>query len=61
MKLTFYGLYKQATVGPCQEVRPSIFNYVNRAKWYDMNVYEYLFFYITNVDHVGMHGINVDR
>jgi len=33
MKLTFYGLYKQATVGPSQENRPSILNYVNRAKW----------------------------
>jgi len=33
MKLTFYGLYKQATAGPCQEQRPSIFNYINRAKW----------------------------
>jgi len=33
MKLTFYGLYKQATGGPCQEPRPSIFNYINRAKW----------------------------
>lgn len=33
MKLTFYGLYKQATVGPCKESRPSILNYVNRAKW----------------------------
>ncbi|UJR15245.1 hypothetical protein I4U23_002200 [Adineta vaga] len=33
MKLTFYGLYKQATAGPCGEPRPSIFNYVNRAKW----------------------------
>lgn len=33
LKLTFYGLYKQATVGPCVEPRPSIFNYVNRAKW----------------------------
>jgi acyl-CoA-binding protein len=33
MKLTFYGLYKQATVGPCKEPRPSMFYYVNRAKW----------------------------
>lgn len=33
MKLTFYGLYKQATVGPCNESRPSFFNLVNRAKW----------------------------
>ena len=34
MKLIFYGLYKQATVGPCTEPRPSMFNYVARAKWY---------------------------
>ncbi|CAF4928429.1 unnamed protein product [Rotaria sp. Silwood1] len=33
MKLTFYGLYKQATKGPCKESRPSVFNYINRAKW----------------------------
>jgi acyl-CoA-binding protein len=33
MKLTFYGLYKQATTGPCKEARPSVFNYINRAKW----------------------------
>ncbi|CAF0765112.1 unnamed protein product [Adineta steineri] len=33
MKLTFYGLYKQATAGPCKEARPSLFNYINRAKW----------------------------
>lgn len=33
MKLTFYGLYKQATVGPCTEPRPSMFNYIARAKW----------------------------
>ncbi|CAF2760528.1 unnamed protein product [Rotaria sp. Silwood2] len=33
MKLTFYGLYKQATAGPCKEPRPSLFNYINRAKW----------------------------
>ncbi|CAF0965594.1 unnamed protein product [Rotaria sordida] len=33
MKLTFYGLYKQATAGPCKEPRPSVFSYINRAKW----------------------------
>jgi len=32
-KLIFYGLYKQATIGPCQEAKPSMFNYVARAKW----------------------------
>lgn len=44
LKLTFYGLYKQATVGPCNEPRPSIFNYVNRAKWYFSKI-EISFFY----------------
>jgi acyl-CoA-binding protein len=33
MKLTFYGLYKQATVGPCKEPRPSMFYYIDRTKW----------------------------
>ncbi|CAF1014339.1 unnamed protein product [Adineta ricciae] len=32
-KLIFYGLYKQALLGPCKEARPSVFNYVSRAKW----------------------------
>ena len=32
-KLIFYGLYKQATSGPCNESQPSMFNYIARAKW----------------------------
>ena len=32
-KLIFYGLFKQATVGPCNEPRPLLFNVVKRAKW----------------------------
>ncbi|CAF1250503.1 unnamed protein product [Adineta ricciae] len=32
-KLIFYGLYKQALLGSCKEARPSVFNYVGRAKW----------------------------
>lgn len=44
LKLTFYGLYKQATVGPCNEPRPSIFNYINRAKWYFSKIEIFLFF-----------------
>ncbi|UJR31434.1 hypothetical protein I4U23_018927 [Adineta vaga] len=32
-KLIFYGLYKQAMLGPCKESRPSILNYIGRAKW----------------------------
>lgn len=28
-----YGLYKQATVGDCQSSRPSLFEFVARAKW----------------------------
>ncbi|CAF4196354.1 unnamed protein product, partial [Adineta steineri] len=32
-KLIFYGYYKQATIGPCKEPKPSVFNYIGRAKW----------------------------
>ncbi|KAL1928090.1 hypothetical protein VTP01DRAFT_3006 [Rhizomucor pusillus] len=32
-KLKLYGLYKQATVGDCQSSRPSLFEFVARAKW----------------------------
>lgn len=31
--LQFYGLYKQATVGPCNTPKPSIFHMNTRAKW----------------------------
>ncbi|XP_050099335.1 acyl-CoA-binding domain-containing protein 6-like [Anopheles aquasalis] len=31
--LQFYGLYKQATVGPCNTTKPGIFNLQARAKW----------------------------
>ncbi|XP_071943641.1 uncharacterized protein [Antedon mediterranea] len=33
MMKTFYGLYKQATVGPCNVNKPSYFDPVGRAKW----------------------------
>ncbi|KNC98361.1 uncharacterized protein SPPG_06069 [Spizellomyces punctatus DAOM BR117] len=32
-KLQFYGLYKQATVGPCSTPRPSLWDVVGRSKW----------------------------
>ncbi|XP_049539324.1 acyl-CoA-binding domain-containing protein 6-like [Anopheles darlingi] len=32
--LQFYGLYKQATVGPCNTTKPGIFNMQARAKWF---------------------------
>ena len=32
-KLKLYAHYKQATVGPAQGSRPSMFNQVARAKW----------------------------
>lgn len=32
-KLTFYGLYKQVTRGPCNEPKPYAMNIVARAKW----------------------------
>ncbi|XP_037051924.1 acyl-CoA-binding domain-containing protein 6 [Bradysia coprophila] len=31
--LSFYGLYKQATVGPCNTPKPGIFNLQAKAKW----------------------------
>lgn len=38
--LTFYGLYKQATVGKCNIPKPGIFNLQGKAKWnawYELN------------------------
>uniref|UniRef100_A0A182P6V8 Acyl-CoA-binding domain-containing protein 6 n=1 Tax=Anopheles epiroticus TaxID=199890 RepID=A0A182P6V8_9DIPT len=32
--LQFYGLYKQATVGPCNTPKPAIYSMAARAKWY---------------------------
>lgn len=32
-KLKLYGLYKQATTGPCSESKPSFFDFKRRAKW----------------------------
>ncbi|CAG7668725.1 unnamed protein product [Allacma fusca] len=31
--LELYGLYKSATIGPCNEPKPGIFNLKGRAKW----------------------------
>ncbi|XP_039198682.1 enoyl-CoA delta isomerase 2 [Crotalus tigris] len=33
IKLKLYGLYKQATVGPCNIPKPSILDFINKAKW----------------------------
>lgn len=33
-KLDLYGLYKQATSGPCSTAKPSFFDLRGRAKWY---------------------------
>jgi len=35
MMLTFYGLYKQATEGPCQSPKPSFWDLIKKAKWYN--------------------------
>uniref|UniRef100_A0A7S2RIA8 ACB domain-containing protein n=1 Tax=Mucochytrium quahogii TaxID=96639 RepID=A0A7S2RIA8_9STRA len=32
-QLLFYGLYKQATQGPCKQKAPSSLSFVKRAKW----------------------------
>ncbi len=33
MLLKFYGYYKQATDGPCNRPKPSMFKVVEKAKW----------------------------
>ncbi|KFO33754.1 Enoyl-CoA delta isomerase 2, mitochondrial [Fukomys damarensis] len=32
-KLKLYALYKQATEGPCNVPKPSVFNFIGKAKW----------------------------
>lgn len=32
-KLKLYGLYKQATTGPCTATKPTFFDFKGRAKW----------------------------
>ncbi|XP_075826024.1 enoyl-CoA delta isomerase 2-like [Microtus pennsylvanicus] len=38
VKLQLYGLYKQATDGPCNMPKPGVFDLVNKAKWEAWNV-----------------------
>lgn len=33
-KLEFYALFKQATIGQCNTIRPTMWNVVERYKWY---------------------------
>jgi peroxisomal 3,2-trans-enoyl-CoA isomerase len=33
VKLKLYALFKQATVGTCNTPKPSMVDFVNRAKW----------------------------
>ena len=37
VKLTLYGLYKQATVGDCNKPKPGMFDMVGKAKWDSWN------------------------
>lgn len=34
LQLQLYGLYKQATEGPCKDNAPSVFNLKAKAKWF---------------------------
>lgn len=36
LKLRFYGLFKQASTGPCNESAPSRLKVVQRMKWYEI-------------------------
>ena len=33
MKLLFYGLYKQATLGKCEDPKPSFYQVIASHKW----------------------------
>ena len=33
MKLAFYSLYKQGTIGPCNVSQPGLWYPIERAKW----------------------------
>ena len=33
MMLKFYGYFKQATIGPCNDIKPSFWEVIKRAKW----------------------------
>ena len=33
MMLKFYGYYKQATEGPCNDTKPNFWDVIRRAKW----------------------------
>ena len=35
-KLQFYSLYKQATLGPCNQKKPSFYDLIGKAKWLAM-------------------------
>jgi len=36
-KLNFYAYYKQATIGKCNKVKPSVLNLVETYKWENWN------------------------
>lgn len=36
-KLQIYGLYKQSTIGDCNTPKPSMIEFVNKAKWDSWN------------------------
>ena len=35
MMLKFYGFYKQATCGPCTDLKPAFWDVIGKAKWYE--------------------------
>ena len=58
--LKFYAYYKQATRGPCQTVKPKIYDVAKRAKWDawkslgNMTSNEAMFFYLEDFKHVNI-------
>ena len=59
MQTKFYGLYKQATVGPCNIAKPGFWDVVGRAKYHswqqygDMSKEEAMHQYVEGLKQVG--------
>ena len=63
MMLKFYGYYKQATIGPCDDPKPSFWEVIKRAKWEawhklgNMSSEEAMLLYVEDLKQVKLNAI----
>ena len=50
-RLTFYGLYKQATVGDVNVSSPWSIEFVAKAKWFQIHYHAYISVWVLNYAH----------